>query len=171
MMVQNTHKLLALCQIGVCLLGLAQGECPGDGEVARVSLSEAGANSGVSKFISLAQTADILSILESDESGPYHVFAPSDEVVSSYLEEFPEVASDGEQALSLLTYHIVENESCDALTGNGFATLLEGEGQDLDVTAGSVVDPNGYSASIIKTVPLKNGYLYVIDDVLSPAIS
>jgi uncharacterized surface protein with fasciclin (FAS1) repeats len=167
------HIILAFCHIIFLLAGKGVlGEvCPAESENG-ATLGELGPIADASTFVSLAQTADILSILDStSEVEQYHIFAPSDEALAVYLEEYPDVGTNEEQALSLLTYHIVEIESCEPLNGNGYATLLEGDGQTLDVSEDSVVDPNGYSARIIASYPLKNGYLYVIDDILTPLFS
>lgn len=164
------HILLALfCQILFLCVGWAVGEACPDSD-SRTTFGEEAGNADVSTFASLAQTAEALNILDSTD-GRYHIFAPSDDVLKVYLEEFPEVGSDGEQALSLLTYHIVENESCEPLNGSGYSTLLEKDGSVLDVSESTVVDPNGYSATITAKYPLKNGYLYVIDNILSPVLS
>lgn len=137
-----------------------------------MSLGDDGGSLGIGSFVSVARTADVLDILDSniDPSERLHVFAPTDEALSLYLDEFPDLESDEQKALALLSYHIVPSDSCDVLSGNGLTTLLEEDGQTLDVSSSTVVDPNGYKATILSTYPMENGYLYIIDSVLTPLL-
>lgn len=73
------------------------------------------------------------------------------------------------QVLLLLAGH-AWGEACPK---DGVARLSFGEDGPniLDVSESTVVDPNGYTATILAAYPLKNGYLCVISYVLTPLLS
>lgn len=100
-------------------------------------------------------------------SGPFTVFAPTDEAfaklppgtLEALLKDLPKLRS-------ILTYHVLPGRlaASDVVKLTKAATV---QGQDLRITTTEGVKVNG--ASVIKTdIPASNGVIHVLDTVLLP---
>lgn len=104
------------------------------------------------------------------ETGPYTLFAPTDEAFNVVLSDLLILANDPQTLVSTVQYHMVEG----ALTGADLVilaqegetlTTLAGESLSLEMVGGAVVI-NGTATLIEADLNASNGVIHVIDAVL-----
>jgi uncharacterized surface protein with fasciclin (FAS1) repeats len=101
-------------------------------------------------------------------SGPFTVFAPSDEAfaklpagtVESLLQDIPTLTK-------LLTYHVVSGKvsASDVMTMDG-KTAKTVNGEDLTITINDGVHLNGSSKVVTADVECTNGVIHIVDTVI-----
>jgi uncharacterized surface protein with fasciclin (FAS1) repeats len=118
-----------------------------------------------STLIEAIKTAELEESLKS--SGPFTVFAPSDEAFAKIPDKIRAAIIADKGALSeLLTYHIIRGEVTSAdVAGQYSATTLQGSDIKIDITNGVKVDGASVVAPDIRA---SNGIIHVIDSVLVP---
>ena len=118
--------------------------------------------STLNKLIADAGLTDTLR-----QSGPFTVFAPSDEAFKAVpAKTMAELAADKELLKSVLTYHVVPGKVASAEVKNGNAKTVQGANLAL-AKAGSFVTVE--DAMVTQAdVPASNGVVHVIDRVLMP---
>ena len=116
-------------------------------------------------LIEAIKSAELEETLKS--SGPFTVFAPSDEAFAKMPEKIRAAIIAHKGAVSeLLTYHVVRGEVTAAdLAGLDSATSLLGSEINIDITNGVKVEGARVVASDIRP---SNGIIHVIDSVLVP---
>lgn len=124
--------------------------------------------SGYSGLVSLLETASLIETLEGD--GPFTVFGPNNLALEGV------VAPEGEDLVTVLTYHVVAGEALRAgdLTDGQTLTTFQGEIITVGVDAGSgavsVTDANGNSYAVSEAdVVASNGVLHGIEGLLLPS--
>ncbi len=133
---------------------------------------QSAANTG--QFTIFAQAlaaAQLVGVL--DGTGPFTVFAPTDQAFVSFLTEssttLPQLFANPQALADLLTYHIV--------IGDIFAAALPIDTPIVTLESGTIkinenrviTDARGRTAHIVKTdVLTSNGVIHVIDQVLLP---
>jgi len=118
-----------------------------------------------STLIEAIRTAELEETLKS--SGPFTVFAPSDEAFAKIPDKIRAAIIADKGALSeLLTYHVVRGEVTAAdVAGLYSATTLQGSNLNIDITNGMRVDGASVVAPDIRA---SNGIIHAIDSVLVP---
>ncbi len=118
--------------------------------------------STLNKLITDAGLADTLR-----QSGPYTVFAPSDEAFKAVpAKTMAELAANKELLKSVLSYHVVPGKVASAEVKNGNAKTVQGSNLAL-AKSGSFVTVE--DAMVTQAdVPASNGVVHVIDRVLMP---
>ena len=104
-------------------------------------------------------------------SGPFTVFAPTDEAFAKLPNETIETLlkpENKDQLIGILTYHVVKGEvPAKTVVGLTGATTLNGQRVDIKVE-GSDVSVDG--AKVVKTdIACSNGIIHVIDSVILPS--
>jgi uncharacterized surface protein with fasciclin (FAS1) repeats len=126
--------------------------------------------SGAGSFNTLVAALKAAGLVETLQgSGPFTVFAPSDEAFAKLpkgtVEELlkPE---NKEKLASVLTYHVVPGKVTSAEVKTMKAKTVNGQSLDVKVSdAGVMVD----KAKVVKTdIPASNGVIHVIDSVVMP---
>ena len=123
-------------------------------------------------LLAAVQAAELVEVL--DETGPYTVFAPTDEAFAALLEALgvgaEDLLADTELLTSVLLYHVVPGtfyaEDVIELDGISAATAFSGSSVDISLDGESVfVD----GAQVIATdIEASNGVIHVIDSVILP---
>ncbi len=118
--------------------------------------------STLNKLIADAGLADTLR-----QSGPFTVFAPSDEAFKAVpAKTMAELAADKELLKSVLTYHVVPGKVASAEVKNGNAKTVQGANLALAKAGGFVTVEDAMVTQA--DVPASNGVVHVIDRVLMP---
>ena len=119
-------------------------------------------------FSVLSQAIEVAGLAETlDGSGPYTVFAPTDEAFAKLpAETLNALLEDPEALKSVLLYHAVSGTvKAEQVVKLDSARTLQGE--SVAIAAGDVVMVNG--AKVLKTdIIAGNGVIHVIDTVLVP---
>ena len=102
-----------------------------------------------------------------DTSGPFTVFAPTDEAFAA-LPEGTLDSLDADALTNLLTYHITNGRMAATEVG-GASTILMAQGSDVNVSVATdgVVRVNDATLSLVD-IEAGNGVIHVIDAVLQP---
>lgn len=118
--------------------------------------------STLNKLIADAGLADTLR-----QSGPFTVFAPSDEAFKAVpAKTMAELAADKELLKSVLTYHVLPGKVASAEVKNGNAKTVQGANLALAKAGGYVTVEDAMVTQA--DVPASNGVVHVIDRVLMP---
>lgn len=118
--------------------------------------------STLNKLIVDAGLADTLR-----QSGPFTVFAPTDEAFKAVpAKTMAELAADKELLKSVLTYHVVPGKVASAEVKNGNARTVQGANLALAKSGGFVTVEDAMVTQA--DVPASNGVVHVIDRVLMP---
>jgi transforming growth factor-beta-induced protein len=116
----------------------------------------------------LVQQADLVEVLQG--SGPFTVFAPTDEAFEAFEAENPGVLESltPEQVSNVLRYHVVSGQvlSSDLSDGQEVETL-EDSGETVTIGVGETVTVNDAQV-VTADIRTFNGVIHVIDDVLVP---
>ena len=118
--------------------------------------------STLSKLINDAGLADTLR-----STGPFTVFAPSDEAFKAVpAKTLAELAADKELLKSVLTFHVLPGKVMAADVKNGNAKSVQGAPLALS-TAGTFVTVED---AVVQqaNVPASNGVIHIIDKVMMP---
>lgn len=120
------------------------------------------------KFNTLVKAVEAAGLVEAlSGSGPFTVFAPTDEAFAQIPEDtLQAVLQNREQLTAILTYHVVPGKlmAADVVRSNQLQTL---QGQSITVTTEGGVQVDG--ANVITTdIEADNGVIHVIDRVLMP---
>jgi uncharacterized surface protein with fasciclin (FAS1) repeats len=118
-----------------------------------------------STLIEAIKAADLVETLEG--SGPFTVFAPSDEAFAKLPEKIrAALIADKDALAELLTYHVIPGEvtAADVATLES-ATTVQGSAISIDSSNGVEVD----GAKVVSAdIRASNGIIHVIDSVLIP---
>jgi uncharacterized surface protein with fasciclin (FAS1) repeats len=116
-------------------------------------------------LVSAIESAGLVEIL--NDTGPFTVFAPSDEA----FEKIPEsiraaIIADKDALADLLSYHVVSGEVTAADVAKlDYATTVQGSSVTFDTSDGVKVDGANVVATDIRAT---NGIIHVIDTVMVP---
>jgi transforming growth factor-beta-induced protein len=133
---------------------------------------EAAKAMGLSKFADAVQSTEFADRLNGQgvlgigalAEGPFTIFAPSDQAMSSVPSAaFNAIMGNKDALRTLLSYHVVDRNSAVNLTKAGNVETLEGSSQAIDTKEGIVG-----GARILKAQRYDNGIIYEIDQVLIP---
>ena len=124
-------------------------------------------------LVEALQKAGLASTLEG--SGPFTVFAPTNEAFQNLLSELGVSSLDdltGDQLEPILLYHVVSGSVMSGDLSNSYVkTLSPGPGEtsaDFLVNIDNGVTMNGSSSVLQADVQADNGVIHVIDEVLVP---
>ncbi len=147
---------------------------PADGEGSFAGMADdpagtaASNNPVLSTLVGAVVEADLVDTLNSD--GPFTIFAPTNDAFAAVdAEVLDAVLADTDLLTSVLTYHVIAGESYGAeeLGSTGTAATVEG-GQLSFGTDGSTVNEVD---AICSNVPVANGTVHIIDQVLLPQVA
>ncbi len=134
------------------------------------------ANSDMPEFTVLLAAVDAAGLVDAlDQTGPYTVFAPTDEAFAAALEALgltaEELLADTELLTSVLLYHVVPGtfyaEDVVELDGISVGTAFGGATIDISISDDGVFVDN---AQVIQTdIEASNGVIHVIDSVILPS--
>ncbi len=179
-------RILAL---GACLVALAVGlaACGGGSDSSASGTSgeaatseEGGGSAATGNIVAVAKETPELSILVEavaaaglvetlEESGPYTVFAPTNEAFEALggkLEELLE-PQNKEELAEILTYHVAAGEVASGELEDGqMIETVQGEDVEIGIE-GEEVTVNGAKV-LTPDVQASNGVVHVIDEVLLP---
>ncbi len=121
-----------------------------------------------STLVTAVKAAGLVDTLKG--SGPFTVFAPTDEAFENLPPGTLEaVLADKAKLTAILTYHVVSGKvmAADVVKLNGkTATTLQGSGLTINTTNGVKIG----AATVTKPdIACSNGVIHVIDTVLIPA--
>ncbi len=125
-------------------------------------------NPVLSTLVSAVVEADLVDTLNSD--GPFTIFAPTNDAFAAIdADILNAVLADKDLLTSVLTYHVIAGESldADALGAAGSAATVEGG----EVTLGSDGLTVNDVDAICSNVPVANGTVHIIDQVLLPQVA
>ena len=128
------------------------------------------ANTGVhNSLVAALAHANLVSTLEG--SGPFTVFAPTDQAFSNAgidLADF-DTPEENETLADILLYHVVSGSvPSNAVTDGMLATMVNGDKVRFSVNAGTV--SIGTATVTTPDVQASNGIIHVIDEVLMPPL-
>jgi len=131
----------------------------------------AAGNADFSTLVAAAKAAGLVDALNGE--GPLNVFAPTNAAFEVALKSLgitaEELLGNIELLKEILSYHVVADGAvCSGLLRGKVPTLLPGK--SLLVKGDTVIDAVGTKANIQGEVPASNGAIYIIDQVLLPAI-
>ncbi|MEM7125753.1 MAG: fasciclin domain-containing protein [Chloroflexota bacterium] len=121
---------------------------------------------GFSTLVSAVESAGLLETLMG--SGPFTIFAPSDDAFAALPEgTLDSLLADPEALSELLLYHVIQDDAMtdDFVSGSSLATI---QGSPLAVTISSDDVKVNDSNVIIPDIEAFNGVLHIIDSVLIP---
>lgn len=125
-------------------------------------------------FTTLLAAAEAAGLVETlSGSGPFTVFAPTDEAFAAALAAMnmtaEQVLADPEALTAILTYHVVAGVAAtsDMVVGMTSATTVQGSDISIAVTDAGVV-LNDTVNVVAVDIPASNGVIHVIDGVLLP---
>ncbi len=124
-------------------------------------------SSSLSTLVDAVIAADLTSTLQG--TGPFTVFAPTNEAFSNLPEGVLQTLLDNPDVLAeVLQYHVVNGKvlSTDLSTGS-VSPLLSGTSIDVVVSGGSVT-LNGSATVITADVEATNGVVHIVDEVILP---
>ena len=181
------HQASVLAAAGLATLAVAVTGCGGDETAAAeapaqtmaadTSMDETSAPEGniVETAVAAGQFKTLTSLLQQTgldktlaESGPYTVFAPTDEAFAKVPQKtLDTLASNPDQLKAVLLYHVADGEvkAADVATMSSVATL---NGASLPIKANDAVVRVGGAKVIQADVMASNGVIHVIDGVLIP---
>lgn len=132
--------------------------------VADKNILETAGDAGIfGTLLRAVSAADLNSMLQG--SGPYTVFAPSDDAFSKMPEgSLENMMADKELLKTFILYHIVEGEYTGAEASSA-GNLNTAEGSSVNVTGSGTVRVN--DATVVDSdIKASNGVIHVIDNVL-----
>jgi uncharacterized surface protein with fasciclin (FAS1) repeats len=170
----------------VMLTAIVAAGCGGDGDSSATSsapttaavttptgdvLEVAAVEGDLATFLSATEAAEIMDGLHG--TGPFTVFAPTDEAFTAYLEEAgmtqTEVFSDPAMLRRLVEHHIVNmNEDAEMVMAMAGESLTTAAGTPLDVTVDGDTVMVGDATVVRYDLQATNGVVHVIDAVLVP---
>ncbi|HKN81046.1 MAG TPA: fasciclin domain-containing protein [Actinomycetota bacterium] len=126
-------------------------------------------------FSTLAAAVEAVGLGETlSGSGPYTVFAPTDEAFAALpegtLDELLKPANQ-DQLAAILTYHVVAGEVMSGDLSSGEVATVNGADATVSVEGGvvTITDGQGDVARVVTAdIPASNGVIHVIDTVLLP---
>ena len=128
------------------------------------------ANTGVhNSLVAALAHANLVSTLEG--SGPFTVFAPTDQAFSNAGIDLADFDTPEENATlsNILLYHVVSGSvPSNAVTDGMLATMANGDKAKFSVNAGTV--SIGTATVTTPDVQASNGIIHVIDEVLMPPL-
>lgn len=132
---------------------------------------EAARNLGARKFADAIQSSGLADTLngqglmgiEGLTSGPYTIFAPSDEAFASAKTSLDAISKNDPGLRNLLSYHVVDAGGLANMTESSSIKTMLGDSLAVDVNQSLVG-----GANIIASERYDNGIIYVIDQVLVP---
>lgn len=165
---QNNRSLLVLA---VLIMGLAFAvipaqAAPGHSATPAADIVDTAIAAGSFKtLVQAVQAAGLVDALKG--SGPFTVFAPTDEAFAKLpAGTLESLLQDKEKLTAILTYHVVPGHymAADVLQKESLTTL---QGQNLNLHVGAGVKVN--DANVIKSdIVTRNGVIHVIDAVVIP---
>ena len=116
-------------------------------------------------LVQAVQAAGLVDTLKG--SGPFTVFAPTDEAFAKLPAGTVEaLLNDKEKLASILTYHVVPGKVMASQVKPGPVKTVQGQSLRLSATGGAVMVDN---AKVVKTdIVADNGVIHVIDTVVLP---
>lgn len=133
-----------------------------------VTISEtAAATPQLSTLTKLINDAGLTETLK--ETGPYTVFAPTDDAFKAVpAKTLDALSKDKALLLSVLTYHVVPGKVVAADVKNGPATTVQGAPVSL-YRSGDFVT---VESAVVTTadIPASNGVVHIVDQVLIPPV-
>jgi uncharacterized surface protein with fasciclin (FAS1) repeats len=124
----------------------------------------------LSTFAEVLDEADLASTLE--ESGPFTIFAPSDEAFAALPEATRQELTDDanrDQLRQLLSYHIVpEQLTASQLQSGEVPTTLEGQSVNVEVDPNTSQVTVGNAQVVQPDIQARNGVIHVVDQIILP---
>lgn len=132
---------------------------------------EAARNLGAGKFADAIQSSGLADTLngqglmgiEGLTSGPYTIFAPSDEAFASAKSSLDAISKNDPGLRNLLSYHVVDAQGLANMAESGSIKTMLGDSLAVNVNQSMVG-----GANVIASERYDNGIIYVIDQVLVP---
>jgi uncharacterized surface protein with fasciclin (FAS1) repeats len=162
----KTIRILTLTAIAAAssLVGVAHAEPK---ERAKDIVAVASGNGSFNTLVAAVKAAGLVETLQG--SGPFTVFAPTDEAFAKLPKGTVEDLLKPEnkaKLVSILTYHVVAGKVMAADVKTMKAKTVNGQSLDVKVTDAAVTVNN---AKVVKTdVAASNGIIHVIDTVVLP---
>lgn len=117
-------------------------------------------------LLELLAAADLFDLFNDPTSGPFTLFAPTDDAFAALGLTVEELTADKESLTAVLTYHVLEGITPSAeLVKLTEVTTLQGSIITVDGTT-----LNGVSEIIDVDILAANGIIHVIDTVLMPTV-
>jgi uncharacterized surface protein with fasciclin (FAS1) repeats len=170
----------------VTLMAIVAAGCGGDGDSSATTsaattaavttptgdvLEVAAVEADLATFLAATEAAEIMDGLHG--TGPFTVFAPTDEAFTAYLEEAgmtqTEVFSDPAMLRRLVEHHIVNmNEDAEMVMAMAGESLTTAAGTPIEVTVDGDTVMVGDATVVRYDLQATNGVVHVIDAVLVP---
>jgi transforming growth factor-beta-induced protein len=121
-------------------------------------------------------TANLVSVFQGDDSGPYTVFAPTNQAFVNLLSalNLDRIADiDMDLLTKVLTYHVVNGSVMSSdLADDMLVKTLSGSTFVVDLDNGAMINTNAMTSVKISNVDVEasNGVIHVIDEVLLPSM-
>jgi uncharacterized surface protein with fasciclin (FAS1) repeats len=134
-------------------------------------LEVAGSEGDLATFLAATEAAEIMDGLHG--TGPFTVFAPTDEAFTAYLDESgmskTEVFADATKLRRLVQHHIVNmNEDAEMVMAMAGESLTTAAGTPLEITVEGDTVMVGDATVLRYDLQATNGVIHVIDAVLLP---
>jgi uncharacterized surface protein with fasciclin (FAS1) repeats len=134
-------------------------------------LAVAGAEADLGTFLEAVEAAGMMEDLQG--TGPFTVFAPTDEAFEAYLETSgmtqEEALAGGEMLQSIVGYHLVSMmEDSSMVMGMDGESLTTVSGAPLEITVDGETVMVGDATVLRYDIEASNGVIHVIDTVLTP---
>jgi uncharacterized surface protein with fasciclin (FAS1) repeats len=134
-------------------------------------LAVAGAEADLGTFLEAVEAAGMMEDLQG--TGPFTVFAPTDEAFEAYLETSgmtqEEALAGGEMLQSIVGYHLVSMmEDSSMVMGMDGESLTTVSGAPLEITGDGETVMVGDATVLRYDIEASNGVIHVIDTVLTP---
>jgi uncharacterized surface protein with fasciclin (FAS1) repeats len=159
----NAMKTIAAAAVAVAL-SMSATQAPDKTDIVQTAIS----NGSFKTLVAAVKAAGLVETLKG--SGPFTVFAPTDEAFAKLPGGTVEnllKPENKKQLVAILTYHVVPGKvmSNDIVGKKTMAKSVEGEEISIDATNGVKVD----NAKVVKAdVEASNGVIHVIDTVIMP---
>jgi uncharacterized surface protein with fasciclin (FAS1) repeats len=159
----NAMKTIAAAAVAVAL-SMSAAQAADKTDIVQTAIS----NGSFKTLVAAVKAAGLVETLKG--SGPFTVFAPTDEAFAKLPGGTVEnllKPENKKQLVAILTYHVVPGKvmSKDIVGKKTMAKSVEGEEISIDATNGVKVD----NAKVVKAdVEASNGVIHVIDTVIMP---
>jgi uncharacterized surface protein with fasciclin (FAS1) repeats len=159
----NAIKTIAAAAVAVAL-SMSAAQAADKTDIVQTAIS----NGSFKTLVAAVKAAGLVETLKG--SGPFTVFAPTDEAFAKLPGGTVEnllKPENKKQLVAILTYHVVPGKvmSKDIVGKKTMAKSVEGEEISIDATNGVKVD----NAKVVKAdVEASNGVIHVIDTVIMP---
>jgi transforming growth factor-beta-induced protein len=159
-------------------VGTGCADIPSEGEASIAGMADdraataAANNPDLSMFVGAVEAAGLTAAL--DGEGPFTLFVPN----NAAFEKIPQnvidsILADSDLLNSILTYHVVSGEAVAPANLVAAGSIETANGAQLQITQeGDTISINGGEATVVcGSIPVANGFIYIIDTVLQPPSS